>query len=93
MIQLLLQVSSFLRKLFCNRVWSLGDITHVPSKLIYTLKLFKSKFKDVYYCPGNHELWTKSQKEDEQLNIKNSIEKFHYVEIIIIEFSLIYLFI
>jgi UDP-2,3-diacylglucosamine pyrophosphatase LpxH len=47
---------------------------------VRTLKLLKSKFKDVYYCPGNHELWTKSQKEDEELQIQNSIEKFHYVE-------------
>jgi UDP-2,3-diacylglucosamine pyrophosphatase LpxH len=58
----------------------LGDVTHSPSKLTRTLKLFKLKFKDVYYCPGNHELWTESEKEDEQLNIHNSIEKFHYVK-------------
>jgi len=58
----------------------LGDVTHSPSKLIHTLKLFKLKFKDVYYCLGNHELWTESDKEDEELNIHNSIEKFYYVE-------------
>jgi hypothetical protein len=46
---------------------------------MYTLKLLKSKFKDVYFCPGNHELWTKYQKADEELQIDNSIEKFHYV--------------
>ncbi|CAF4137506.1 unnamed protein product [Rotaria sp. Silwood2] len=57
----------------------LGDVTHVLSKLIHTLKLFKSKFKDVYYCPGNHELWTQSLREDEELQIHNSIEKFHYI--------------
>lgn len=62
----------------------IGDITHVLSKLFQTLKLFQSKFHDVYYCPGNHELWTKSQKEDEQLNIHNSIDKFHYVKYVLI---------
>ena len=57
----------------------LGDITHVLSKLFATLKLFQAKFRDVYYCPGNHELWTKGQKEDETLNINNSIDKFRHV--------------
>ena len=56
-----------------------GDVTHVPSKLIRTLKLFKEKFQDVYFCPGNHELWTVGQREDQELGIQNSIEKFHYV--------------
>ncbi|CAF1307467.1 unnamed protein product [Rotaria sordida] len=56
-----------------------GDVIHVLSELVHTLKLFKSKFKDVYYCPGNHELWTKSLREDEELQIHNSIEKFHYI--------------
>ncbi|UJR08439.1 hypothetical protein I4U23_012709 [Adineta vaga] len=56
-----------------------GDITHVLSKLTQTLKLFKLKFKDVYYCPGNHELWTQSSMEDEELHVDNSIEKFHYI--------------
>ncbi|CAF1934359.1 unnamed protein product [Rotaria magnacalcarata] len=56
-----------------------GDVTHVLSKLIRTLEIFKSKFKDVYYCPGNHELWTLSSREDEELHIDNSIEKFHYI--------------
>ncbi|CAF3287032.1 unnamed protein product [Rotaria socialis] len=56
-----------------------GDVTHVLSKLIRTLEIFKSKFKDVYYCPGNHELWTRSNREDEELHIDNSIEKFHYI--------------
>ena len=51
------------------------------SKLVRTLKLLKSKFQDVYFCPGNHELWTKSQQEDEELQIDNSIEKFHHVKL------------
>ncbi len=59
----------------------LGDITHVQSKLVQTLKLFKAKFKDVYYCPGNHELWTQSNAEDEEMQIDNSIEKFHHVRV------------
>ncbi|CAF3183976.1 unnamed protein product [Rotaria socialis] len=37
-------------------------------------------FRDVYYCPGNHELWTRSGREDEELHIDNSIEKFHFKE-------------
>lgn len=64
----------------CDEILILGDVTHIPKRLMQTLKLLKSKFKDVYYCPGNHELWTQSVKEDQQLNIWNSVEKFHYVE-------------
>ncbi|CAF1195919.1 unnamed protein product [Adineta ricciae] len=56
-----------------------GDITHVLSKLTRTLKALKSKFKDVYYCPGNHELWTQSCREDNELQLDNSIEKFHHI--------------
>ncbi|CAF1059330.1 unnamed protein product [Adineta ricciae] len=56
-----------------------GDITHVLSKLALTLKALKSKFKDVYYCPGNHELWTQSCREDNELQVDNSIEKFHHI--------------
>jgi hypothetical protein len=73
----------------------LGDITHVLSKLERTLKLFKSKFKDVYYCPGNHELWTQSVVEDDNLQIDNSIEKFYYVKnderIIIVFMSFVFI--
>ena len=60
----------------------LGDVTHVLAKLFQTLKLLKSKFRDVYFCPGNHDLWTKSQQEDEWLNIYDSIDKFHYVRVL-----------
>ncbi len=67
-----------------------GDVTHVPSKLIKTLKLFKSKFKDVYYCPGNHELWMLSDIDNEKLPVNNSIEKFDYVTIELL--LLLYLF-
>ena len=60
----------------------LGDVTHVLAKLFQTLKLLKSKFREVYFCPGNHDLWTKSQQEDEHLNIYDSIDKFHYVRLV-----------
>lgn len=74
-----MQVSSWEKKELYSFIF-VGDVTHIASKLVQTLKLFKSKFHDVYYCVGNHELWTKSEKEDEELNINDSIEKFHYVK-------------
>ncbi len=74
-----MQVSVTLSAIKCYSL-ILGDVTHVQSKLRYTLKLFQSKFKDVYYCPGNHELWVHSPGEDEELEIDNSVAKFHSVE-------------
>jgi predicted MPP superfamily phosphohydrolase len=56
-----------------------GDVTHDLSKLASTLNLLKSKFKDVYFCPGNHELWIRSKADDHPHTMRNSIEKFHYV--------------
>ncbi|CAF1131744.1 unnamed protein product [Didymodactylos carnosus] len=54
-----------------------GDITHILSKLEQTLRIFKSKFKEVYYCPGNHELWISSNDTD--LGIKDSVSKFFHI--------------
>ena len=69
----------FIQCMMDRSLSSVGDVTHVLSKLFYTLRLLKLKFRDVYYCPGNHELWTKEQKEDQTLGIDDSIAKFHHV--------------
>lgn len=50
-----------------------GDITHDPIRLEEALTCFLRKFAQVFFVPGNHELWTiKSACED-------SLEKFHQV--------------
>ena len=34
-----------------------GDVCHALPMLGTTLRLFKKKFRHVFYCVGNHELW------------------------------------
>jgi predicted phosphodiesterase len=45
-----------------------GDISHRLDKIGDTLSSLRLKFKDVFYLPGNHELWIQGEKY-------NSIEK------------------
>eukprot|EP01052_Picozoa_sp_SAG31_P004085 SAG31_NODE_166_length_21670_cov_22.507719_3_plen_443_part_00 len=47
-----------------------GDICTSLAKLEDALKILASRFNRVFYCPGNHELWTSRQSG------LNSIEKF-----------------
>ncbi|CAH1790040.1 unnamed protein product [Owenia fusiformis] len=54
-----------------------GDVTDNLSLLKTTLQTLKKKFKDVFYVPGNHELWLK--KDDREMRFKDSIEKFHAI--------------
>ncbi|CAF2981776.1 unnamed protein product [Rotaria socialis] len=58
----------------CNWVSDLG--IHLDTQVVDIMTSLN--FRDVYYCPGNHELWTRSGREDEELHIDNSIEKFQY---------------
>jgi len=51
-----------------------GDITHNLSKLEQFLTLLKSKFKEVLFVPGNHDLWI--MKSD---MYQDSIKKFHSI--------------
>ena len=34
-----------------------GDLSHEPAKIEQCLRSFKAIFGDVFFCPGNHELW------------------------------------
>ena len=39
-----------------------GDISHNVETLQSTLALLRSKFKQVFYVPGNHELWVRKER-------------------------------
>lgn len=56
-----------------------GDITHDIRKLFHTLRILREKFREVYFCPGSHELWIVGEDDKKKYGISNSIEKFHYV--------------
>lgn len=49
-----------------------GDIADDLRVIGWTLRILKSRFNQVFYVPGNHELWVRDGKCD-------SIEKFHQV--------------
>jgi len=52
-----------------------GDISHKLDKLEETLRTLKQKFKEVFFTPGNHDLWVTDAK-----GAKDSIEKMKEVE-------------
>lgn len=54
-----------------------GDITDNIVKLEHTLKLFLLKFKCVFFCPGNHELWINNT--DKEQGVFDSLAKFEKV--------------
>eukprot|EP00929_Paragymnodinium_shiwhaense_P062383 TRINITY_DN31148_c1_g1_i1.p1 TRINITY_DN31148_c1_g1~~TRINITY_DN31148_c1_g1_i1.p1 ORF type:complete len:357 (+),score=47.72 TRINITY_DN31148_c1_g1_i1:88-1158(+) len=47
-----------------------GDISHDLEIVRTTFKVLKSKFREVFYCPGNHDLWVHSTDQ-----AKDSLEK------------------
>lgn len=51
-----------------------GDIANQISLIVFAFKEFKKRFSEVFYVPGNHELWTFHH------NGKNSIEIFGLIE-------------
>ena len=53
-----------------------GDVGTALKVLRETFSLLKSKFKHVFYCPGNHELWLSPSDIHE---VPDSIEKFFKV--------------
>lgn len=55
-----------------------GDLTDRLPRLAQGLSILASKFKRVFYAPGNHELWTRKEEIDAGL-YKNSREKFHHI--------------
>lgn len=50
-----------------------GDISDNLGVLRWTFSTLKQKFKEVYYCPGNHELWVPKDSS------MDSVQKFHEV--------------
>jgi Calcineurin-like phosphoesterase len=49
-----------------------GDISHRLDTLKSTLALLRTKFRQVFYVPGNHELWVRK-------GVHTSVEKFFIV--------------
>lgn len=54
-----------------------GDVTHKLDCLEKFFRLLVSNFRDVFYVPGNHDLWVFGQGTD--VGSKDSIEKFHQI--------------
>ena len=48
-----------------------GDIAHRVEIIEATLRLLQSKFRHLFYVPGNHELWVQESR------FRSSIHKFH----------------
>lgn len=58
---------------FCQDVLIVaGDIAHRMSLIEEALCLLKGKFREVFYVPGNHELWVRGEAGD-------SLEKFQRI--------------
>ncbi|XP_038046124.1 uncharacterized protein LOC119720510 isoform X2 [Patiria miniata] len=51
-----------------------GDVTDSLDLLKSTLESLKAKFKEVFYVPGNHELWIRDKSSSE-----TSVDKFHNI--------------
>lgn len=49
-----------------------GDVADRLERISSTLSLMREKFKEIFYVPGNHELWVRGESG-------NSIEKFHTI--------------
>jgi hypothetical protein len=48
-----------------------GDVATDVNKVVEALKMFKMRYQEVFYCVGNHELWSPGQGE-----MGDSIDKF-----------------
>ena len=58
---------------FCRDVLLVaGDIAHKLDQIEAALALLRDKFGQVFYVPGNHELWVRNESGD-------SLEKFHRI--------------
>ena len=49
-----------------------GDVADRPEVIRATLELLTPRFRDVFFVPGNHELWVRGEARD-------SMQKFHAV--------------
>jgi hypothetical protein len=50
-----------------------GDVSHDLEVLRRTLQIFLERFRDVFFVPGNHELWIRDREHS------NSVQKFQDV--------------
>eukprot|EP00747_Dinoflagellata_sp_TGD_P120576 gnl/TRDRNA2_/TRDRNA2_173275_c2_seq8.p1 gnl/TRDRNA2_/TRDRNA2_173275_c2~~gnl/TRDRNA2_/TRDRNA2_173275_c2_seq8.p1 ORF type:complete len:540 (+),score=113.69 gnl/TRDRNA2_/TRDRNA2_173275_c2_seq8:109-1728(+) len=60
-----------------------GDVSHKPNRLRETLQVLREKFAEVFFCPGNHDLWLSpgtKRKPEEADNCADSLEKLALVE-------------
>lgn len=55
-----------------------GDLSDRLPVLAQAFDVLASKFKNVFYVPGNHELWLRKEEINAGL-YQNSIEKFHHI--------------
>lgn len=53
-----------------------GDITDILVSITQAFELLRSRFRDVFYVPGNHDLWVHRNK------IKDSLESFGIIKAI-----------
>lgn len=50
-----------------------GDVAETYKNFVLTMTLLKERFKRIFYVPGNHDLWCRTDGE----NYVDSIEKLH----------------
>lgn len=51
-----------------------GDVSHDLECVQHTFRCLKTKFAEVYFCPGNHDLWVQTERDDD---LTTSIDKLH----------------
>lgn len=51
-----------------------GDVSHDLECVQHTFRCLKAKFREVYFCPGNHDLWVQTERDDD---MATSIDKLH----------------
>ncbi len=54
-----------------------GDVTHKMSLLEETLVALKAKFRDVFFTPGNHDLWVDSSSPSSSPSASTSFSKLN----------------
>ena len=52
-----------------------GDITNIFPMLVKALEALKSRFFEVFYIPGNHDLWVLNNKKNDSFDKFNTIKQ------------------
>lgn len=50
-----------------------GDVAETYNNFVVTMSILKDRFEHVFYVPGNHDLWCRSEKDD----YRDSLEKLN----------------